>query len=190
MRVIGFSLIFLATALAYSGTSAAQDDKPEAAAAYSNDVEGLKKQMEDLLAAVKAGDEAKAGPLARNLLLPNAETWFKETFGEEVGARCNAEYAERAQDPAEFEKQVLKLFKDRVEKGAVGVKTHVAEGDEATGAQKAAIAAMKKPAKLYTVRFQKADGDMGFTLWSFVHVDGAFRLVGKLRAVGAPVEKP
>ncbi len=190
MRSFSLSLMFLAAGLASSAPCAAQDSKPEAAAAYSNDADGLRKQMEDLLAAVKAGDEAKAAPLARNLLLPNAETWFKETFGDEVGARCNAEYAERAKDPAEFEKEVIKLFKDRIEKGAAGVKTHVAEGDEATGAQKTAIAAMKKPAKLYTVRFQKADGDMGFTLWSFVHVDGAFRLVGKLRAAAPPAEKP
>jgi hypothetical protein len=54
---------------------------------------------------------------------------------------------------------------------------------EATGLQKSAFEAMKTPVALYTVKLTKPGEPAGMSLWSFVHVDGAFRLAGKMRAV-------
>jgi hypothetical protein len=42
---------------------------------------------------------------------------------------------------------------------------------------------MKHPVALYLARFRRPDGSGSFTLWSFAYVDGAFRMIGKTKAL-------
>jgi hypothetical protein len=55
------------------------------------------------------------------------------------------------------------------------------ESPEATGFQMLAMRAMKQKVPLYTLRLQRPDGSKSFTLWSFVYVDGGYRMVGRMQ---------
>lgn len=153
---------------------------------YPDTAEGLQKWTEDMLAADKSSDKDKLSSAARAAILPDAESWFKKMFGDEAGAKLSAEYAKMAGDPADFEKTLLGLIHARNEKGQTEVRImriEKADDKNATGAQKKALEAMKTPTPLYTIRFVEPGKDVGFTLWSFVYVDGGFRLAGKMRAL-------
>jgi hypothetical protein len=150
-------------------------------AAYPDTAAGLQKLIEDALAAVKAGENDKATAMAKAMILPNHEAWFKKTFGDEKGAKFAEEYTKMGPT---LETELPKLLAARIKDGrtfASAVKIESADDKEATGLQKKAIEAMKEKVPLYTVRLGKAPGESGFTLWSFAYVDGQFRLIGKTR---------
>jgi hypothetical protein len=150
------------------------------AAPAANDPATLKKLMEDTLAAVKAGQQDKVAALLKPLVLPDATTWFKNVFGDEVGAKLAAEY--NRMSPS-LVTDLAGIFAGRVKDGRTIVsvtKVESATDPNATGLQQQALAAMKTKVPLYTVRFVEKPGMPGYTLWSFVWVDGQFRLVGKM----------
>jgi hypothetical protein len=151
------------------------------AADYPETPEGLKKLIEDTVAAVKASDKEKTSKLVKSMLLPNHEAWFKKTFGEELGAKHAEEYTKQT---GNFEADITSLFADQVKQNRTViavVKVESADDKNATGLQRAAITAMKEKTPLYTVRMTEEPDTAGFTLWSFVYNDGAFRLAGKMR---------
>jgi TonB family protein len=49
--------------------------------------------MTTVLTAARQGDQAKLEEIAHGLVIPNYETWFKTTFGEEEGTKLAAAYA-------------------------------------------------------------------------------------------------
>ena len=145
-----------------------------------NDPATLQKLMEDTLAAVKAGQKDKVAALLKPLVLPDATTWFKKVFGDDIGAKLGAEYSKMSPTLAT---DLAGIFEGRVKDGRTIVsvtKVESATDPNATGLQKQALAAMKTKVPLYTVRFVEKPGMPGYTLWSFVYVDGQFRLVGKM----------
>lgn len=152
---------------------------------YPDTPEGLKKLTEDLLAAVKAGDKDKSGALVRSLALPRSAAWFTKIFGDDAGARLETEYQALLPD---LVKQLTALYSRCIDMGQTEVRAIRIEnaGDAATGLQNSAFEAMKTPVALYTVKLVKPGDDLGMALWSFAHVDGSFRLIGKLRAVKPP----
>jgi len=54
--------------------------------------EELRSLMTTALGAARAGDHAKLEEIARNLMVPNYEAWFKSTFGEEEGTKLATAY--------------------------------------------------------------------------------------------------
>ena len=147
-------------------------------ALQADSAEALQKLNEQILAA----DAEKSAALIKALVLPDSAAWFKKTFGDEVGAKLDAEYQGMTKD---FDAQLGKLYAKCKADGQTAVRAIRIEkaGPEATGLQNSAFEAMKAPVALYTVKLTKPDEKLGMSLWSFVHVDGAFRLAGKMRAV-------
>jgi len=135
------------------------------------------------LAVAKTGDKAKVSAWSRELVLPNAETWFKKVFGDELGKKVAAEYATNSKD---FE-ELGGLLDDANKRGATEVRVvRVADASdrEATGLQKSALEAMKKKGPLYTAMFcEPGKKESSISLWSFVVADGKPYLVGKMKAV-------
>lgn len=171
--------VVVLVAVAFSGVATFAADPP-----YPESTQGLQKLMEDALAATKAGDKEKVAALVKPLVLPDHAAWFKKTFGDEKGAALAEDYDKMAPRLAD---ELTKLLDARVKDGrtfASAVKIESADDQNATGLQKQAIAAMKEKAALYTVRLGDKPGGSGFTLWSFVFVDGQFRLAGKMRPRG------
>lgn len=144
----------------------------------ADSAEALRTLNEQILAA----DGEKQAALIKGLALPDSAAWFKKTFGDEVGAKLDAEYQGLLKD---LEGGLAKLYAKCKADGQTAVRAIRLEkaGPEATGLQNSAFEAMKTPAVLYTVKLTKPDEKLGMSLWSFAHVDGAFRLVGKMRAV-------
>jgi len=145
--------------------------------------EELKVLIEEILQALKAGQNEKASKLVKRFILPNHRSWFSRVFGDEAGAKLSAEY-EKTIGQLEF--GLISLFGEVVKKDQLLVRINrfKAAGDnEATGLQNAALASMKTPIDLYSVRMVKFGEKYGTHLWSFVYEDGAFRFAGKMRAV-------
>lgn len=169
---------------------AAQDkpalDKP----AYPDTADGLKKMFEDILAAAKAADKEKVTVLFKSLVLPNHEAWFKATFGDEVGSRLTEEYQVMVDQIAKASaEEMLKSITKTIEEGRTGVlafRIEKADAERGTGLQKEALAAMKRPTALYTVKLVQPGQSSGLSLWSFVYVDNGFRNIGKMRALHKP----
>lgn len=150
---------------------------------YDEGAAGFQAFADDLLRAGKAGDRATLGALARAATLPDPRGWFTATFGAEAADRLVAEYDDTglAAFPKEAGKVLTRLIKTD---GRGRVETRMIErggDDRATGFQDLAIRAMKRPTPLYALRLMRPDGSKVFSLWSFAYVDGAYRLVGKLK---------
>src|SRR5215217_2906032 len=119
----------------------------------ANDTATLQKLMEDTVAAAKAGQKGKVAALVKPLLLPNATTWFKEVFGDDIGAKLGAEYNGMSSNLAT---DLADIFQERVNEGETVVSVWKVESPtdrNATGLQQQALAAMKTKVPLYSVRF-------------------------------------
>ena len=148
--------------------------------AYPDSAAGLKSMMTDLYTAAKDGDQKKTDALVKSLALPKHEAWFKEVFGADKGAKVAAEYAKvLPMFAADIEKLLAKLVKEGQSEIAV-LRFEKAPDPKAVGLQNDALAAMKKPVPIYSVRFVKPGEKLGQHVYSFVYVDGGFRLVGKM----------
>jgi hypothetical protein len=82
-------------------------------------------------------------------------------------------------------------IKGRIESGLVSIRAErfdAPDEPEAVGYQSAALRRMARRVPLYSVRFATPDGKKTWHVWSFVHHQGTFRYVGKMRRVadGSP----
>lgn len=170
------------TNTATSNTAGGDTTAPtNTASTYPDSTDGLKKLISDILAASKAGDKEKVSTLVKSLMLTNHEAWFKQTFGDDKGAKLSADYGKFLGD---FEPSASELFAKMVEKGQTNIQVDrfAKAGDpKAVGLQEDALKAMKSAVPLYSVRLLEPGKDTGMHLYSFVYVDGAFRFISKLK---------
>ena len=179
------SAIAIAIAIAVAATGC--DKGPAAPRSYPDTAAGFEQFARALIATVKDNRRSDYDTIARTLTLPDAQAWFSTTFGPEAGARLHAEY--EGYGIKDFKRAWPDLRKLVIDDGRDTVNTtrHTDPGDElATGYQANALRAMKQPTALYRLQLVRADGSKSFTLWSFVHVDGAFRLAGQMKQAEPP----
>lgn len=167
------TIMSLALVLAMAGLVAAQEPKPipgdgekgqrpGAPAKVTptpggDTVQGLQKLTEEILAAAKSGDPEKLAPLVKGLVLKNHEVWFAKVFGPEVGAKLAGDYGKRL---PKLEPELTRIFMDRAREPGLELKVlriDKAGGKDATAEQNDALAAMKAPIGLYTLRWMRAD---------------------------------
>jgi hypothetical protein len=196
------TIIGLAIALTFAGCNKESDpeptrhppSEPATGSASSNptipavqeagNADDLRRQMEALLGAVKAKnmDEVEAGVLGMAMTPDDAKPWFERSFGPDVGGRVAKEWED---DVFANLPKLVRPFKQAVEDGRTEVRVvRIASASDAnaTGAQKAAFAAMKAPVVLYTVKLVEPGKDSGTSLWSFAYIDGGFRFLGEMKA--------
>jgi hypothetical protein len=176
----------LLAACGETGSSSASPGKTEfeelRSFAYQETTNGLGKLVEDMMAAVKAGDRDRADALAENLQLASPQDWFRETFGDELGTELYREYAPVRGRHVELATLLAALQKKGLTR--VQVERFTRTGDDASvGYQSEALKRMVKPTPLYSVRLTNAEGTEVFHLWSFVYQSGRFRWLGKTRKV-------
>lgn len=150
---------------------------------YPETSEGLKQLFSDLLTAAQERQGQKVYAIMRSLLLPDADKWFTDTFGEDVGSPLAQEYTrEMEKFPAAMTGLFLRLTNPKDLKITV---TAVEQSDDPNAKihQRFALAAMANPVPLYTVKLQKENSSSHITLWSIVYVDGGFRLAGKMERI-------
>ncbi len=156
--------------------TSAMEDSPKA----------LMRLMKRLSAAAVAGKRNEALAMGRALVIPEAAKWFDEHFPEATAKRLTEEYTELA-GRIDTLVDIFPMLHERGQTQLL-VERHEDPKDlSATGYQSMAMGAMTKPTRLYSVRWLEPGEDAGFSLWSFVYVDGAFRFAGKMRALTTAV---
>ena len=169
--------VFLAFALV---ACAAKKSGPKS---YDESTDGLHEMFSDLSRAVQKGDEKTATSLAEALVLPDHAAWFKATFGEEAGARVDAEYAKNVPGASRTIPSSLAGFLKQGRTEFWAEKFTDAGDPKSNTYQDVALKGMKQRVALYSMRFVEPGKKKGAHLYNFVYVGGAFRFVGKLLEV-------
>jgi hypothetical protein len=146
----------------------------ERGGSYPETTDALKKMFEAMLEAARSGDNDTAQAFARGLVIPDYETWFKDTFGAAAGAKLSADYKGFAQATQAGQVWNFSELLERAKKEISAYRVRDPGDPNATGGQKTVLEAMKRPVALYGVRLD------GLHLWNFVYVEGSFRMAGKM----------
>lgn len=165
-------------AVATSGEGAA----PQVERDRSDEFRAFGEGLVELAKKARGPNDPAVKPETDALLVPNYEQWFEQTFESEVAGPLAREYAELRR-----KSQYLPIdLKDNLLKGKteVAVRTCVTPIDmKANGYQNHAMQWMRKPVRLYTLILRQPGEEHGTTFYSFAYVDGAFRMLGPMKAV-------
>jgi TonB family protein len=74
------------------GAPAPSSSPAEAVQAYQNSADGLRMQLQDILAVAREHNGSQLKSLIRQMEIPNYEDWFRNTYGEEKGDRLAGAY--------------------------------------------------------------------------------------------------
>lgn len=151
---------------------------------YDNTISGLERLMRDLRVAIVADDENQSALLLASLRLPEADTWMKQVFGDELGAQLSDEYKPQQEEIGLLAEVLAEQFEQGLTE-VEGYRFRTPDVLSATGYQSAALKKMTTQVALYSARLYSPDRSRTFHLWSFVHEENSFRYVGKLRSVAA-----
>ena len=139
--------------------------------------EALRSLMSDALSAAKNGDQSKLEEIARGLRIPNYETWFKATFGEEAGSKLAGAYmAHVDQDENAFPKLIQGMAR---QEGQLIVEDP--EGAKVPGISycgNTLLRSVKNDASFYTATLEEIGNSPLHSfhrLGYFTFVDGAYR---------------
>jgi hypothetical protein len=147
---------------------------------YPDSVQGLENLMTALVKAIGEDNATERARLLLSLQLPDPRAWFEEVFGAEFAPRLLNEH-ERTRSGIGW---LGNHIKERIGGGPVTIQAEHFDAPEQTasaGYQSAALARMVQRVPLYSVRFASTGGDESWHVWSFVHHQGTFRYVGKMR---------
>jgi TonB family protein len=139
--------------------------------------EELLSLMQAATSAAREGDQAKLKEIAHRLMIPNYETWFKATFGEEDGAKIAAAYKKNFDWQ---ENGLPKLFEGLAKDQGEWKVQEVKEPDlpAAMPCYQALAKAVKNGAALYQVSLWMTAGSgtrTGRSAGYYAFVDGAYR---------------
>ena len=172
-------MVFSLITVFFTANVARADD---AKSAYRESVAGLERQVADILSAAAEGRKNPLTTGVSRLAMPGYRRWFAETFGAQQARPLVEEYAARVREIDGLKQ----LFADEVAKGRTTVRVTKHRGPKdpsVRGLQRRAYQAMRVRRTLYTVSLTRPGEPTGMKLWSFVYKDGAFRFVGKMRAL-------
>ena len=146
---------------------------------YPESAEGLKSFLQDLFAAVRAGNTAKSAALGAEFSIPNHKEWFLRVFGPTEGARIETRY-EGLHD------QSVEWIKKRIEQNLndgrtqIDVKPIEKPADTEMPLVRAVLGAMAQPMTIYIVSDSRSPNDKSpYYLGEFVYVEGGFRYLDR-----------
>lgn len=160
---------------------------PGQIAAYQPEgASSLESLFRNLFAAYDQGKKDVIERAGRQLVLPNPEGWFAETFGQQQAGALSKEYQNVRKM---LETDFLGLIKgletrDQTQVYAVAIRTPADRS--ANEAQKKALLSMTSAMPLYSAYFFKKGSKSPYQVYSFVYVGGNFRFVGKMQALATP----
>lgn len=141
---------------------------------YRNNPDGVEKLIKDLLAAANAGKTERF----ESLRLPHPTPWFKNVFGEALGAALGAEYeADRPEHRSVLPEALLRAAAGR---SNPDIQVRHDKALVRDPFLLALMGAMSNPVRLYGVVLNAKDETKRFHLGYFVHLDGRFCYVGRL----------
>ena len=148
---------------------------------YPEGAEGLKKLIEDITKLLRAGDTKAATALVEGLARFDFGAWFERVFGEQLGATLAT--ALKGMDSPLGVSNLVQTFSEQVRQGrtVVQVQRFTGQDNDATGYQNRAMAQMKRPEPIYSVRLLEPGQSLGYHMYNFIYAQGGFRLVGKMQ---------
>lgn len=146
---------------------------------YPETVVGLKNLLQDVFAAVKAGDKTKSSALLAGFSIPNHQEWFPKMFGPSEGARLEGQYARIEVQSAEWLRKRIELA-TKEGRGQIDVKPVEKPDDTEMRLMRAAIGVLAQPTTIYMVSVSKGPDDKSPSyLGDFVYVQGGFRYLDR-----------
>ena len=176
----GLALWILVSSVLSSQVHARQSSPAEATITYSNNADGLRQLLNNMLLAAKRGDPSELQSMIREMEIPNYQTWFTSHFGQERGESWAEPYGRwLAKDEKEFQQFFEKL-------------AHL-EGEFITQSLNSAKTwgSLNGPLDAYRAEWHRADAPKGEDI---VHVGDFYFVEGKFRWFTAtwydPFQKP
>ncbi len=151
--------------------------KPRSAGAvkYPESAIGLKNQLQDWFALIKAGDAAKTAQYSESFVIPNHQEWFVRTFGTAEGIRLDTKYTE---SQTKFEEALAARTKRAVQAEQRSVKVRLFDKSACGQPPElhALSAAMVRSTPIYRA-FSSTDGkdNAPSFLGNFIYIDSGFR---------------
>lgn len=149
----------------------------------SNTRGGLRAHIQQIMVMEEQGKHGAAVALAKDLELPDPDSFFAGYFEPGMAKRLAEEY----------KKQPLKLYalptalrvqQKEHRRTQVLTNKHASIDDQSsTLLQHLALSKAKRPLILYSFKLIEPKANDGFVLWSFVHDGQTFRYVGKMRTI-------
>ncbi len=140
-------------------------------------MEELRSLMTAALTAARQQDEAKLKEIAREMMIPNYEAWFKTTFGEEQGTKFAAGYRRNLDREERSLPRLLGMMaKKEGEPLVIDMRDPQVPGDNRCG--KALVDTAKNDTAFYLVTLEQvqSDGTKGsIRAGHFTIVEGAYR---------------
>jgi TonB family protein len=156
---------------------------------YPDTAQGLEKFAGTMMALAKAGDSVTLAAYTKSLTLPDPDVWYKEAFGEQLGAAYAAATLQaRSTIGRSVPATLATVIKDKMSR----IEAHKFEQScdvEATGKEYPLLLKRHSLIPLYDVRFWAVGSG---SIWMyFAYVDGGFRYAGELPAqLPAPPKGP
>ncbi len=152
----------------------------ESARAYQNAAEGLRMQLQDILAVARNHDAPKLESLTKQMEIRNYEEWFAKAYGNERGELRAAPYArDLARNESDFQALFLQLANDEGE-----IATRNVNDAPAPGMEEHMLDGLQGAAQIFFASWKKRDAppvSRGNPIGYFVFLDGSFRLLRAFR---------
>lgn len=155
--------------------------QPATSPAYPESTDGLRQFFTDLLVHAEERDGDRVLSMTRSLVLEDAASFFKQTFGESRGKTLAEEYATETKGFAQSRARLFMAFRKPRDLTITVTCVESLDDPNAKAYQRLAMDAMENPIPLYTAQFKGgAQSRTNFEMWSFAYVDGHFKFLGKM----------
>jgi TonB family protein len=172
-------LLLCGGALLYAGSQDSKERPPATTTpipTYPESESGLKSFIENMLDALRSGDQGDISSHLSNLTIPNHSAWFVNIFGPDEGHRLESKYEEMLPD---LPNKMGQRFRRALDGQRTDVKISVFQKpvDPSARLARAITDAMIQPITLYSANGTSADQQSSTYLGYFVYVDSAFHYV-------------
>ena len=187
--VLGFlaiSLLVIFLPIRLQATPQPAHPQEKSPSAYPDNDEGLRQFIQDLLVAIKSGDRGRLATLIKDTELPNYETWFTTTFGEESGKNWADSYgANLVGNEKSLQELLLQMAQ---QEGEVFTRKLNGAPQTANGFERGLVDALRQPVNIYFAAWDKREGAprlRTMRIGYFLFIEGKFRWYSNARLVSA-----
>ena len=151
---------------------------------YEDTAGGLRLLLQDVLAAAKAGDQARLSAFVKDMEIPDYASWFIKAFGQDQGEERAIPYgATLVQDQQEFQDLFLHLAK---QDGGFSTRSVIDAMDPRSGLESGMIDSLRRPVDIFFASWKgsgASPSSPGDPIGYFIFIDGKFRWDSTVRVV-------
>lgn len=181
--VLAMSLLLCQFSARSQGTAKTAHSEAVSSPPYPNSADGLARLLQRVMATAKSGDQVRVTADIREMEIPNYETWFVNTFGEEKGESWAQPYGKELRENQRKLQALISQFAQRDGKvSATKVGIDAKPGSLEWGLSQA----LKRPADYYVAESRTSsipENTAGDFIGYFVFVAGKFRWDSTIQVV-------